>query len=88
MRQQEAEAAEKLRKQQSQRRAEEEKSERQRKQAQYKAWMEERKAANQASSTRSAVNVKVQPATVDISHIEAKIEERRIRWIQECTPWR
>lgn len=60
---------------------------------QYKAWREERKAANSsklvnttvASTTFSAV---AKSESVDVSMLEAKIEERRLRWMQECLPWR
>ena len=68
-----------------------EKAEKKKKAEEYKLWMEERKAKLAAEANRPKSAAKVRPPhseKIDLSKLEAKMEERRLRWIQECTPWR
>lgn len=53
----------------------------------YKQWMEEQKANNKVKPYKSASGTK-KLLVVDTFLVETKMEERRQRWIQECTPWR
>ncbi|XP_067933062.1 leucine-rich repeat and IQ domain-containing protein 1-like [Watersipora subatra] len=53
----------------------------------YKNWMEERKAKVAKANQKQAPSSLKQQEPIDPRVTEAKIEERRLRWIQECTPW-
>lgn len=64
-----------------------EKAEKEQRAIEYKAWMEERKT-KLATEKLGAVRPIPTPQHVDVDIIAAKMEERRLRWIQECTPWR
>lgn len=58
----------------------------------YKQWQEERKRINaenhKTGAISSATFVVNAPKAMDLSLVEAKMEERRKRWMQECQPWR
>lgn len=65
-----------------------EKADKEQKAKEYKLWLEERKAKLASDQSEAVKLPSTQSRTPDISAIAAKMEERRLRWMQECVPWR
>ena len=54
----------------------------------YKQWAETVKTSNRSSGNSDSKEANISSSQVSVSQLIAKMEERRRRWMQECTPWR